>query len=177
MLGFLALVKTCVMRYWREVTIVILLIVATLQHETKPVELPAVTETKIQYVDRVKTETKTVYVDRIVKVKDQSKTTTTTKQPDGTIITQVVAANVDTSDESQEEGTVDEQEETHEQTSDKYSPTVDLSRYSADVSTNPKDWKDAKLGIGARISDLPVFGELEYEIKDKIARLGFRAEF
>lgn len=51
------------------------------------------------------------------------------------------------------------------------------SRYQVDVTTNPFEYKNAKIGIGARLGNLPVFGVGEYEIKDNTVRVGLRLEF
>ncbi len=56
-------------------------------------------------------------------------------------------------------------------------PTGTKSKYAVDVTTDPFDIHNAKIGVGARLGDLPAFGVLEYEIKDKTVRAGVRVEW
>lgn len=98
----------------------------------------------------------------------QQKMVQIVKEPDGTQIT--TTTNTAENDHAQE---VDKVETKTETESNPYSP----ARYSFDLTTRPLDYKDIKIGAGARLGNLPVFGVIEYETRDHTARIGLRGEF
>jgi len=96
------------------------------------------------------------------KVLKKKTTTTVIKKADGTVIEKKEDSSSDSQTEKQNEKTVSP-----------YSP----SRYALDVTVNPKNPKDAKIGGSVRIGNTPLHGVVEYEIQEREARVGLRAEF
>jgi len=96
-------------------------------------------------------------VEKVLKKKTSN---TVIKKPDGTVITKSTTS--DTAKDSS--------------TTEKVSP-YHPSKYSLDLTTNPKDVKDIKVGGSVRIGNTPLHGVVEYEPKDKEIRAGIRAEF
>jgi hypothetical protein len=129
-----------------------------LQH---PAQLP-VTKAEIATASKVATATKAI---KQVSVQ-------TVKEPDGTQVqTQTTTTEADATNETDQSST--ESVAAPARSDDPYSP----ARYSVDLTTRPTDYKDVKVGVGARLGGLPVFGVVEYEIQSRTVRAGLRGEW
>lgn len=100
-------------------------------------------------------------------VHNQTTTTTTNADANGKVLSTTTTVSTADSNSKSE----------HVSATPKPAPSATKSKYQIDASTNPYSIRDAKIGIGARLGDLPAFGILEYEVKDKTVRAGVRLEW
>lgn len=151
-------------QYWKELTILVLVLISYAQWKNPRTEQVEVQVEKI--VERIVEVEKVVvkYVDRVV--------TKTVTKPDGTII----QINKEERSRSKEEVKSKEKEETEISRVSVSKPA--LSRYSLSVHTSQLSYPTTIL-VGARIGDLPVFvegGVLTFT-KNPTLSFGLRLEF
>lgn len=148
-------------KYWREVTILALAIVAYISYKKEP---QVIEITKTEYVDRV--VEKVVTVEKEV-VKDKKKRTTVQK-PDGTKVVTETEENTKTK-ESKEETVVEKEEKQTEihtriETNHSYNLGLDAKLYPE---------TEYSLSLKMRLGDLPIFiGPTAYVREGKPVQYG-----
>lgn len=144
-----------ILRYWREVAILILAAACYLLYTKKPLKCPTVVaDTKVVKVETVDTVQKVVVI---------------TVKPDGTKTEKTVTTEKQTQTK--------EKEKVHE-IAVPVAVEKPLTRYdihlTRPVSDDPYDYQ---VGVGARLGDLPVFGTADYRWKTREILLGVRVEW
>lgn len=146
------MIASLVTRFWRELTILVLAGVCYLLYTRPQAPCPTSVAKETQKEEVVEEEQiKTVTV--VVTKPDGTKTEKTTKTENNTKVSEKQSDKIKVVTESK-------------------------TRYEVSVGAPvSKGYQDFRLGVGARIGDLPLFGTVDYRIKSKEVMVGLKLEF
>jgi Zn-dependent membrane protease YugP len=137
-------------RFWRELTIVVLTGACYILYTRPAAPCPTASEKVAEeIVEEENVQTVTVVVTK----PDGTKTEKTTKTEKNTKVSEKVSDKVKVG-------------------------AVTKTRYEVSVAAPVgEEYQDVRVGVGARIGDLPLFGTVDYRIKSKEVMVGLRLEF